>query len=114
MMANCAGLGIHDNKTLLGELYEKSGSMVKPFIDEAIERLFKPLPFNVDQIETVLLPIDEEDVAIQLYRGCVWELTAIAAACIVCIATENTTEVKRAPLSSYEPVERAQFILQQY
>ena len=113
-ISNCRGLGIHEDKTLLEELYTKSGAMVKPFFDEAIARLFQTFPFKTDEVETILLPIDDDDVAVELYRGCVWEVTAIVAACILSLVRPRGTAGERIPLSPYEPIERAHFILKQY
>lgn len=107
LMTETRGIGIEPDSTLLDELYSKSGAMVKPFIDQAIDRCFN-LPVDSDQLEDILSIHDDdiEDRALELYTGCVWELTAMLASCIIHLATGSTLHA-----SCYAPSERATYIL---
>jgi hypothetical protein len=92
----------------LADLYRRSGTMVKPFIDQAITSCgFDAGHLDVDLVESILLHAQEDpDPADEVYRGCVWELTATLAACIIHVKTGRNP-----PGSCYEPIDRAHFIL---
>jgi hypothetical protein len=101
---------IHPNLSFIEELYLKSGKMVKPFIDEAYSRLFQLPVVSFSDLEAVLLDEScdpDEDIAYALYRGCVWELTAIFACCIIYMRTNRTGEL---PASCFDPINRSQFL----
>jgi hypothetical protein len=101
------GLGTNPDLTLLDELYVKSGSVVKSFIDQAIERCFT-FPIDPDHLENILEPFEEEsdDCALDLYTGCVWELTAMLSSCIIHLSSHSELYA-----SCYAPVERSSSIL---
>ena len=107
LVTESPGLGIDPGLTLLAELYKKSGSMVKSFIDQAIQRCFI-IPIDADYLEDILLNYEEdsEDRVLELYTGCVWELTAMLASCIIHLVANQPLHA-----SCFAPSERADFIL---
>lgn len=130
---NLPDLGIQPGLTLIEELQEKSGTMVQPFIDLAVDNLFSPLVLGSrslgEEAETVLLgnheadefessSLSEDDLleaslrdkrCLDLYRGCVWELCAMFTAHLLAIARGVECD-DRIQASTYEPADRAMFI----
>ena len=139
VVSQVTGRGIDPNFTLLGELRDKSGLMSQPFIDEAVSRLFEDPdligspqlgveiasilgsdnPEPDDRSPSSSIDYDEEDIrddalkdrrALELFKGCVWELAAMF--CVHLISIRRTPDPLSRPTSScYEPTDRAHFIL---
>jgi hypothetical protein len=110
LMSSKKQLGVYPDLTLLEEVYEKSGAMVRPFIDEVVKGFFSNVDrqaIDSDGIESVLLDpdCDPQDQAMEVYKGCLWELTAILASCIIHIKTGKSLHA-----SCYSPIERASYI----
>lgn len=108
---------IHSGETLLSELYLKSGDMAKPFIDEAIKQYFSQ-PMSISAIEHILLdslPDDRDSLdtkSFELYQGCVWEITAMLACCILFL--KHGQPDRELPASCFDPLARANFILESF
>lgn len=122
------GVGLNSRLTLLQELKDKSGRISEPFIDEAVDRIFSDpsirgtsaLASTVgdillsspscgverngddDMLEDTLRASRADD----LYRGCVWEISAMMAACLIGLEQGSA----RIPASCLEPTDRARFI----
>lgn len=119
------GLGIEPDKSLLEELYARSGSFSKPFLDIAVREIFiahldssnlqetvESVLFDrqVSAIEHGHESLDDQirsDQALELYCACVCEITTMFA-CVLLHAALNDS--RRAPASSSEPFDRAVYI----
>jgi hypothetical protein len=119
------GLAIEPHYSLVEELYMRSGSFSKPFLDLVVGEVFRPqlgLPTLQETLRGILieLPLDglepdgqsiddsiRADQALELYRGCVWEIAAMFACVLLHVALERTG---RPQASCGEPADRAHFI----
>lgn len=119
------GLAIEPNHSLVEELYMRSGSFSKPFLDIVVGEVFRPqlgFPILHETLRGILieLPLDclepdgqsiddsiRADQALELYRGCVWEIAAMFACVLLHVALKRSG---RPHASCGEPADRAHFI----
>jgi hypothetical protein len=123
---NETGLAIEPGCSLLDELYSQSGTFSKPFLDIAVSDIFLPelarptlsrtlqailtdFPLS-SSLESDEISLDDSiraDQALELYRGCVWEISA-SFACV--LVNESLCLPGRPPASCREPGDRAHFL----
>ncbi len=113
-----------DTLSLLKELRQKSGTVTQPFIDEALSQLDSCI--GTTNMSKILDPIlihpsiptedgtdetEHEIRAMELFRGCVWELVAMFACELVALSESPTEEhPARPPSSCLDPMIRSQFL----
>lgn len=128
LVSQRTGVGLNSRLTLLQELKDKGGRISEPFIDEAVDGIFSDPSVRgtaalASKVGDILLSSpscgfehngDDEmfedslrdSRADDLYRGCVWEISAMMATCLIGLEEGSA----RIPASCLEPTDRARFI----